>query len=221
LKKLKNKDFKDETKLLEIIKQNTEAESEVEQTFLLNSNSAFASWLRSEARVEVIRFGLNAVKNVGGKAVDAILEVRRVHGELTDFMQFMKKVNLNEVNRRMLETLVKCGAFDSLNENRAQLFAVLDSAFHLAQEFQRAEEPSQDSFFSLMDSGDAEATETQLEFPEIRNWPKRERLKQEKAALGFYVSGHPLDSYTSEMKLLATTTDKLKEVRTRKKTKFH
>tara|TARA_B100001079_G_scaffold115637_1_gene99450 strand:- start:5264 stop:7024 length:1761 start_codon:yes stop_codon:yes gene_type:complete len=211
LKKLKNKDFKDETELLEIIKQNTEAESEVEQTFLLNSNSAFASWLRSEARVEVIRFGLNAVKNVGGKAVDAILEVRRVHGELTDFMEFMKKVNLNEVNRRMLETLVKCGAFDSLHENRAQLFAVLDSAFHLAQEFQRAEEPSQDSFFSLMDAGDAEATETQLEFPEVRNWPKRERLKQEKAALGFYVSGHPLDSYTSEMKLLATTTDKLKE----------
>ena len=62
-----------------------------------------------------------------------------------------------------------------------------------------------------MDEGDAKATETQLEFPEVRNWPKRERLKQEKAALGFYVSGHPLDSYSSEMKLLATTTAKLKE----------
>jgi len=111
----------------------------------------------------------------------------------------------------MLETLVKCGAFDSIHENRAQLFAVLDNALHLAQEFQRAEEPSQDSLFSLMDAGDAKATETQLEFPEVRNWSKRERLKQEKAALGFYVSGHPLDSYSSEMKLLATTTDKLKE----------
>ena len=62
-----------------------------------------------------------------------------------------------------------------------------------------------------MDEGDAKATETKLEFPEVRNWPKRERLKQEKAALGFYVSGHPLDSYSSEMKLLATTTVKLKD----------
>ncbi|HIB93180.1 MAG TPA: DNA polymerase III subunit alpha [Deltaproteobacteria bacterium] len=211
LKKLKNRDFKDEDEFLKIIKLNTEGESGHSQAFTLNPGSSFAEWLRREARVEVIRFGLNAVKNVGGKAVDAILKVRSEHGQLTDFMEFMKKVNLNEVNRRMLETLVKCGAFDSLHENRAQLFAALDAAFHLAQEFQRAEEPSQDSFFDLMDEGDAKATETQLEFPEVRNWPKRERLKQEKAALGFYVSGHPLDSYSSEMKLLATTTAKLKE----------
>ena len=211
LKKLKNRDFKDEDEFLKIIKLNTEGESGHSQAFTLNPGSSFAEWLRREARVEVIRFGLNAVKNVGGKAVDAILKVRSEHGQLIDFMEFMKKVNLNEVNRRMLETLVKCGAFDSLHENRAQLFAALDAAFHLAQEFQRAEEPSQDSFFDLMDEGDAKATETQLEFPEVRNWPKRERLKQEKAALGFYVSGHPLDSYSSEMKLLATTTAKLKE----------
>ena len=211
LKKLKNRDFKDEDEFLKIIKLNTEGESGHSQAFTLNTGSSFAEWLRREARVEVIRFGLNAVKNVGGKAVDAILKVRSEHGQLTDFMEVMKKVNLNEVNRRMLETLVKCGAFDSLHENRAQLFAALDAAFHLAQEFQRAEEPSQDSFFDLMDEGDAKATETQLEFPEVRNWPKRERLKQEKAALGFYVSGHPLDSYSSEMKLLATTTAKLKE----------
>ena len=211
LKKLKNRDFKDEDEFLKIIKLNTEGESGHSQAFTLNPGSSFAEWLRREARVEVIRFGLNAVKNVGGKAVDAILKVRSEHGQLTDFMEFMKKVNLNEVNRRMLETLVKCGAFDSLHENRAQLFAALDAAFHLAQEFQLAEEPSQDSFFDLMDEGDAKATETQLEFPEVRNWPKRERLKQEKAALGFYVSGHPLDSYSSEMKLLATTTAKLKE----------
>ena len=211
LKKLKNRDFKDEDEFLKIIKLNTEGESGHSQAFTLNPGSSFAEWLRREARVEVIRFGLNAVKNVGGKAVDAILKVRSEHGQLTDFMEFMKKVNLNEVNRRMLETLVKCGAFDSLHGNRAQLFAALDAAFHLAQEFQRAEEPSQDSFFDLLDEGDAKATETQLEFPEVRNWPKRERLKQEKAALGFYVSGHPLDSYSSEMKLLATTTAKLKE----------
>ncbi len=68
---------------------------------------------------------------------------------------------------------------------RRDLCWPLDSAFHLAHEFHRAEDPSQDSLFELMDADDAKATETQLEFPEIRNWPKRERLNQEKAALGF------------------------------------
>ena len=92
--------------------------------------------------------------------------------------------NLNEVNRRVLETLVKCGSFDSLHENRAQLFAVIETAFHLAQEFQIADDPSQESLFQLMDSEDVKATETLLEFPEVRNWSKRERLKLEKMALG-------------------------------------
>ena len=154
---------------------------------------------------------MNAVKNVSGKAVDAILKVRNEHGQLKDFMEFMKKVNLNEVNRRMFETLVKCGAFDSLHDNRAQLAAAMDGAFHLAQEFQRAEDASQTSLFELLDSSDVKATETRLEFPQVRNWPKRERLNQEKAALGFYVSGHPLDSFSSEIKFLATTTSKLKD----------
>ena len=73
--------------------------------------------MRKEARKEVIRFGLNAVKNVGSKAVDAILKVKYENRQLTDFMKFMKKVNLNEVNRRVLETLVKCGSFDSLHQH--------------------------------------------------------------------------------------------------------
>ena len=154
---------------------------------------------------------MNAVKNLGSKAVDAILKVKNENRQLTDFMKFMKNVNLNEVNRRVLETLVKCGSFDSLHENRAQLFDALETAFHLAQEFQLAEDPSQESFFQLMDAGEAEATETKLNLPQVRDWSKREKLKQEKIALGFYVSGHPLDSYSSEFNLLATTTSKLKD----------
>ena len=218
MKILKNRDFKEEAEFLEFFAQTTESSSGKLNTLnskvniaIFDLKSPFSAWLRREARIEVIRFGLNAVKNVGSKAVDAILKVRNEHGQLTDFMEFMKKVDLKEVNKRMIETLVKCGAFDSLHENRSQLFAAIDSAFHLAQEFHRAEEPSQDSLFELMDAGDAEATETQLVFPEVRNWPKRERLNQEKTALGFYVSGHPLDSYVSEIKILATTTAKMKE----------
>ncbi len=211
MKKLKNKNFEHEEDFLAAFSINIRTANNANPASNLRPPSEFFSWLSQEARIEVIRFGMNAVKNVSGKAVDAILKVRNEHGELKDFMEFMKKVNLNEVNRRMFETLVKCGAFDSLHENRAQLAAALDSAFHLAQEFQRAEDKSQTSLFELLDSSDVKATETRLNFPEIKNWPKRERLNQEKAALGFYVSGHPLDSFSSEIKFLATTTSKLKD----------
>ena len=211
MKKLKNKDFKHEEDFLAAFSKNIEHPMNSTSTLDLSPQSGIVSWLRHEARVEVIRFGMNAVKNVSGKAVDAILKVRNEHGKLKDFMEFMKKVNLNEINRRMFETLVKCGAFDSLHDNRAQLTAALDGAFHLAQEFQRAEDESQTSLFELLDSSDVKATETTLEYPELKNWPKKERLNQEKAALGFYVSGHPLDSFTSEIKFLSTTTSKLKD----------
>ena len=211
MKKLKNKIFEHEEDFLAAFSINIRTTKNANPASNLRPPSEFFSWLSQEARIEVIRFGMNAVKNVSWKAVDAILKVRNEHGELKDFMEFMKKVNLNEVNRRMFETLVKCGAFDSLHENRAQLAAALDSAFHLAQEFQRAEDKSQTSLFELLDSSDVKATETRLDFPEIKNWPKRERLNQEKAALGFYVSGHPLDSFSSEIKFLATTTSKLKD----------
>ncbi len=165
-------------------------------------------WLGREARILAVRFGLNAVKNVGGHAVDAILEVRE-QGTLTDFMEFLKAVDLGRLNKRMLETLVKCGAFDSLHANRAQLFESLDDAMHLAQEFQRDQDANQVSLFELMDESDARATETRLEFPEMRDWSTEERLQQEKEALGFYVSGHPLDRYLAEAKQLATTTAEL------------
>ena len=211
MRKLKNKDFRLEKDFLEAFSENIESVENSTPALDLSPESGIVSWLRQEARVEVIRFGMNAVKNVSGKAVDAILKVRNEYGQLKDFMEFMKKVNLNEVNRRMFETLVKCGAFDSLHDNRAQLAASLDNAFHLAQEFQRAEDESQTSLFELLDSSDVKATETKLEFPDVRNWPKRERLNQEKTALGFYVSGHPLDSFSSEIKFLATTTSKLKD----------
>ncbi len=211
MKHLKNQIFKEEAEFLKVLVNNTESSDIAPQSLDLSPESPFAAWLRQEARVEGIRFGLNAVKNVSSKAVDAIMKVRSDHGEITDFMEFMKKVNLTEINKRMFETLIKCGAFNSLHENRAQLAAALEGAFHLAQEFQRAEDASQISLFELLDTGDVKATETRLEFPQVRNWPKRERLNQEKAALGFYVSGHPLDSYNSEMNNLATTTAKLKD----------
>ena len=97
--------------------------------------------------------------------------IPRLVEEISDFMEFLKILDFNRMNKRMLETLVKCGAFDSFRPNRAQLFTVLDHAIHLAQEFQRAEDGSQQSLFDLMDESEARQTETQLELPDIRDLP--------------------------------------------------
>ncbi len=164
-------------------------------------------------RIDAVRFGMNAVKNVGGNAVDAILDARdkKEHKQFSDIMDFMKSVDLTKINSRMLETLIKCGAFDSLNSNRSQLFEVLEEAIHLGQEFQRAEDPSQNSLFNLLSEEDAKSTETTLQLPDTKPWNMKQQLAYEKESLGFYVSGHPLDRYESEVKKLATTTYHLQE----------
>jgi len=199
---------------MEVLKKNLDpAESKILQQLQVELQttadtaelSPIRRFLRREARIEAVRFGLNAVKNVGGNAVDALVEARQEVEEINDFMEFLKILDFNRMNKRMLETLVKCGAFDSFRPNRAQLFNVLDHAIHLAQEFQRAEDGSQQSLFDLMDESEARQTETQLELPDIRDWSLKERLRLEKESLGFYVSGHPLDQYASDVKALATS----------------
>ncbi|MEC8254703.1 MAG: DNA polymerase III subunit alpha, partial [SAR324 cluster bacterium] len=199
---------------MEVLKKNLDpAESKILQQLQVELQttadtaelSPIRRFLWREARIEAVRFGLNAVKNVGGNAVDALVEARQEVEEISDFMEFLKILDFNRMNKRMLETLVKCGAFDSFRPNRAQLFNVLDHAIHLAQEFQRAEDGSQQSLFDLMDESEARQTETQLELPDIRDWSLKERLRLEKESLGFYVSGHPLDQYASDVKALATS----------------
>ena len=185
-----------------------ENDSSVEE--IMNS-PAFLNWLRREARVESVRFGLNAVKNVGGNAVDAIIDVREEKGKLVDFLDFLKAVDLNRLNRRMLETLAHCGAFDSMQTNRAKLDAVLDEALHLAQAHQQGQQSGQHSLFELMDENEVKSTETQLIYPELRDWKHHQRLKLEKDSLGFYVSGHPLDGFASDIRELAVTTVQLQE----------
>ena len=173
----------------------------LDDTQKLNSKYEFA-----------VRFGLSAVKNVGGNAVDAILEVRKNNnGKIQDFMEFLKSADLGKLNKRMLETLVQCGAFDSLNPHRAQLLAVIEEAVHLALEFQKVQSESQHSLFDLMDTAELKSTETKLIFPECREWSMKEKLKKEKETLGFYVSGHPLDQYQSELKQLTISTSELQE----------
>ncbi|MBW1979673.1 MAG: DNA polymerase III subunit alpha [Deltaproteobacteria bacterium] len=142
-----------------------------------------------------IRFGLGAVKNVGAGAVDSIVEARQ-EGPFLSLYDFCERVDLQKVNRRVLESLIKCGSFDSLHPRRSQVFAALDEAMDMAQAIQKDRLSGQMSMFGTFARQSPERTPP---LPEVPAWTSREKLAMEKEALGFYVSGHPLNDYQKEL----------------------
>ncbi len=147
-----------------------------------------------------IRFGLAAVKNVGMKAVESIIEERDRHGPFRDLLGFSKGVEGSKVNRRVLEGLIQCGAFDFMGVYRSRLFAGLDDVFKFCG---ANRDPNQLNMFNSLDltnggSGGA------LELPDIAEWDEKERLARERESLGFYITGHPLDGFSTEIERVAT-----------------
>ncbi len=141
-----------------------------------------------------IRFGLGAVKNVGEGAVAAIIEARKAGGAFCSLDDFCERVDLRQVNKRVVESLVLCGAFDSLQGRRSQLMAVLDDCMESAQANRRdqgAQANGQVSLFDLLDEPGKGYVRRSL--PDIPEYAPREALAYEKEMLGFYVSGHPLE----------------------------
>ncbi len=147
-----------------------------------------------------IRFGLGAVKNVGTGAIKAIVAEREKNGPFESFADFCARVDTRKVNKRVLESLVKCGAFDSLEPNRARLFEAIDRALEYAQAVKKERESGQMSLFSLSDA--PQGTTRTLELPSVAPWSDQEKLAFEKEALGFYISGHPLDPYVEQIRRL-------------------
>jgi DNA polymerase-3 subunit alpha len=141
---------------------------------------------------DTIRFGLGAVKNLGQKAIEAIVLAREQQGSFRSLVDFCRRLDLQLVNRRVVESLVKAGAFDSLGHPRAQLMAGLDAAFEAGQRFQRERDHGQVSMFDLLGGGTSPTPEADLLDPAVEEWPAEERLLHEKEVLGFYLSGHPL-----------------------------
>ncbi|MBI2341953.1 MAG: DNA polymerase III subunit alpha, partial [Deltaproteobacteria bacterium] len=157
-----------------------------------------------------IRFGMAAVKNVGEAAVEAIISVRNGGGNFTSLDDFCARVDSRKVNKRVVESLIKCGAFDSLGVHRAELLATSDVAMARAVGIQRDREIGQTGLFdSVPEAGkDTGAGRIDGMIP----WSEHELLQFEKEALGFYISGHPLAQFESIMKLYATaSTDVLAE----------
>jgi DNA polymerase-3 subunit alpha len=149
---------------------------------------------------EAIRFGLGAVKNVGQSAVEAIGVARGEVGRFQSLHQFCEKVGLGAVNRRMIESLIRAGAMDSLQGNRAQKFAAVEGAMEAGQRAWRDKESGQVGLF-----GDALAEEPhEMPLPNLSEWLDKEKLAGEKELLGFWVTGHPLDRYADKVAELAT-----------------
>ncbi len=140
-----------------------------------------------------IRFGLVAVKNVGEGAIEEILKARKQGGKFKSLEDFCLRVDLKKVNRRVLEALIKCGAMDSLGATRASLLAVLDKMLDWVQSRRRAREIGQISIFdfAVQDS----SRRSPVKIPDLPEWPTSLKLTYEKEALGFYISGHPLEPY--------------------------
>ncbi len=151
-----------------------------------------------------IRFGLAAVKNVGEGAIDSIIAVRKEE-KFKSFMDFLCRVDLRKVNRRVVESLIKCGAFDTLGARRRQLMESLDSAMDEAQRVQKELLSNQASIFDQIDTTDKKNGSPSFSMPDLPEWDRKELLSIEKETLGFYISGHPLHGYEDKLKYVTNT----------------
>ena len=153
------------------------------------------------AEGEAIRFGLAAVKNVGGNAIESIMKARaEVGGRFASFWEFCEKVDLRVMNSRVIQSLIKAGALDSLGK-RGQLMAAVDKAMERAQKAQKDAAQGQSGLFGLFDEG-PKAVRGGDDLPRVADWEEGERLANEKEVLGFFVSGHPLDKYAEKLRNL-------------------
>jgi DNA polymerase III subunit alpha len=139
-----------------------------------------------------IRFGLSAIRNVGGNVVDGIVAAREEKGRFLDFNDFMEKVPAHVCNKRVVESLAKAGAFDDMKHRRRALVAVHEEAVDRYATIKRDSGGGQDSLFDDLDAGSEAAFDMAVTIPEIDEWDKTTLLGHEREMLGLYVSDHPL-----------------------------
>lgn len=147
-----------------------------------------------------IRFGLGAVKNVGFNAIQAIITGREKVGQFKTLFDFCKNINLRQVNRKVIESLIQVGAMDSLEGHRAQLLASANTAVSYGQTMQQQEGMGQ---FSMFGEGSGHEAALIPEMTDMPEWSPSEMLKREKELIGIYVSGHPLEEFKDEIEAFA------------------
>ena len=156
------------------------------------------SWRFEPVDAKTIRYGLGAIKGTGQGAIEAILAARATGGPYTDLYDLCARVDKHVVNRRVVEALVRAGALDLLSDDRAALLATVGRAIDAADS--AAASVGQASLF-----GGAEASARHVEYVKVARWSEREKLSNEKLALGYYFSGHLFREYAAEARRLAPT----------------
>ena len=157
-----------------------------------------AAWRFEPVDMKTIRYGLGAIKGTGQGAIEAILAARATGGPFESLFDLCARVDKHVVNRRVVEALVRAGALDRLHDDRATLLATVGRAIEAADS--AAASAGQASLF-----GGGEASVRHIDYVKAAPWSERERLTNEKLALGYYFSGHLFREYATEARLLAPT----------------
>jgi DNA polymerase-3 subunit alpha len=160
------------------------------------SEAAFSVELDGEDPRGAVRYALAAVKGVGQAAMAALVAERMANGPFLDLSDFARRIDPKQVNKRLLEQLVKAGAFDGLERNRARAFAVIEQILAEANAEAEARISNQTNLFG------GAAERPKLRGPALSDWPLAQRLQSEFEAIGFYLSAHPLDAYAVALKRL-------------------
>lgn len=164
-------------------------------------NKSFSSFTVEDHK---IRFGLAAVKNVGISMIDSIVKAREEKGVFTSFTDFCRKVDSKDLNKRAVESLIKCGAFDSLGLYRAQLMAIYEGVLDSVGQDKKRNIEGQIALFDVISEGSILLQEDTL--PNIKEFNEKVKLTMEKDVLGLYISGHPLAEFQEELKLQVNVT---------------
>jgi len=151
-----------------------------------------------------IRFGLGGVRNVGDNAVESILASRKEDGPYVSLFEMCRRVDIKKVNKRTIEGLLRSGGLDSVSDGRgrAQIMAVIENAVEQGQGAQRDRESGQVGLFAAIAEPDSVFVEA---YPDVPDWTPKERLLGEREALGFYLTGHPLDRFQQDVERFATS----------------
>jgi len=149
-----------------------------------------------------IRFGLNAIKNVGKNAAQNVVDTCQEKGPFNSFFKFVDELDLRTANKKTLESLVAAGAIDDCEGTRSQKFNAIDEAVKHAKKLQEELNTNQVSLFGIASDGnDSVIAEPKL--PQVKPWPDKEKLNNEKELVGLYISGHPLIKYQTELETLS------------------
>ncbi|WP_130807687.1 DNA polymerase III subunit alpha [Senegalia massiliensis] len=163
-------------------------------------NESFSNFTVTKGKV---RFGLEAVKNVGKPLIESIVNARKKEGKFISLTDFCGRVDSHSLNKRAIESLIKAGAFDSIKGSRAQLLAVYEKVLEGVQQDKKKNIKGQYNMFSNSSSKDQNEIKRDL-LPNIKEFPEKTLLSMEKEMMGIYVSGHPLSSYEETLNNIST-----------------